>query len=108
MRPWNASRWQCCNLEYLRLSDSIFTILCCFASDLPAIYCESHLMRHLLALAILASMAAPVTASAQQYKAVYNGETVVLEDARNQITVSILPGVGNVAFSMKVKGQEIL
>jgi aldose 1-epimerase len=47
-------------------------------------------------------------AAAQQYTAQRNGEIVVLDDTKNQTAVSILPGVGNVAFSMKVKGQEIL
>src|SRR4030095_3370955 len=47
-------------------------------------------------------------AAAQQYTASRRGETVVLEDARNQTTVSILTSVGNIVFSMKVKGEEIL
>jgi hypothetical protein len=45
---------------------------------------------------------------APQYGAHRVGETVVLEDVKNQTSVSILPGVGNIAFSMKVKGQDIL
>jgi aldose 1-epimerase len=51
---------------------------------------------------------APEPAAAQQYTTRRAGETVVLEDTKNQTTVSILPAVGNIAFSMKVKGQEIL
>ncbi len=47
-------------------------------------------------------------ASAQPYSARQSGEVVQLEDARSQTIVSILPGVGDIAFSMKVKGQEIL
>ena len=49
-----------------------------------------------------------IPASAQQYTARRTGETVVLEDARNQTAVSIVTSVGNIVFSMKVKGQEIL
>ena len=65
-------------------------------------------MRHILALVILIVTIAPIAASAQQYAARRNGEAVVLEDMKNQTAVSILPAVGNIAFSMKVKGQEIL
>src|SRR6266542_3526061 len=36
------------------------------------------------------------------------GETVALEDMKNHTAVTILPSVGNIAFSMKVNGQEIL
>ncbi len=43
-----------------------------------------------------------------QYSARRNGETIVLEDSRNRTTVSIVPGVGNTVFSMKVNGQEAL
>jgi len=47
-------------------------------------------------------------AAAQEYKATRASETVILEDTRNQTSVSILTSVGNIAFSMKVKGQDIL
>jgi aldose 1-epimerase len=50
----------------------------------------------------------PAAVSAQPYAARQAGEVIELEDARHQTTVSIAPGVGNMAFSMKVKGQEIL
>src|SRR4249920_177967 len=49
-----------------------------------------------------------VTASAQPYSARRSGEIVQLEDARSQTIVSILPGVGDIAFEMKVKGHDIL
>jgi aldose 1-epimerase len=48
------------------------------------------------------------TVSAQPYAATRNGEVVQLQDARSQTVVAILPSVGDIAFSMKVKGQEIL
>src|SRR5215813_13882028 len=64
--------------------------------------------RHTLALVALLAAAAPISATAQQYTARRSGETVLLEDTKNQTVVSILPAVGNIAFSMKVKGQDIL
>src|SRR5438093_11151586 len=47
-------------------------------------------------------------AAAQQYAVHRNAGIVVIEDTKNQVAVSILPSVGNIAFSMKVKGQEVL
>src|SRR6058998_222106 len=47
-------------------------------------------------------------AAAQQYAVHRNDDIVVIEDTNNQVAVSILPSVGNIAFSMKVKGQEVL
>src|SRR5262249_23656949 len=61
-----------------------------------------------LALGFLISMTSPIISSAQQYTSRRNGEVILLEDTKNQTTVSILPSVGNVAISMKVKGQDIL
>jgi aldose 1-epimerase len=46
--------------------------------------------------------------SAPQYTAKRAGETVVLEDAKNRTTVSVIPAVGNIVFSMKVNGQDVL
>jgi aldose 1-epimerase len=63
---------------------------------------------HTLALGILISMTSPIISSARQYTARRSGEVILLEDTKNQTTVSILPSVGNVAISMKVKGQDIL
>ncbi len=48
------------------------------------------------------------TTSAQPYSARRSGEVVRLEDARSRTVVSILPGVGNIAFEMKVNGHDIL
>jgi aldose 1-epimerase len=47
-------------------------------------------------------------AFAQRYSSRQNGDVVQLQDARTETIVSILPGVGNIAFEMKVKGQNIL
>jgi aldose 1-epimerase len=64
-------------------------------------------MRVLIALLLISGW--PLSAiSAPQLAARRVGETIVLEDAKNQTSVSILPGVGNIAFSMKVKGQDVL
>ena len=53
-------------------------------------------------------MATTPPASAQQYSARRNGDVVQLEDAKTRTVVSIVPSVGNIAFSMKVKGQDVL
>ena len=63
---------------------------------------------HTFALGFLISMTSPIISSAEQYTARRSGEVILLEDTKNQTTVSILPSVGNVAISMKVKGQDIL
>ena len=47
-------------------------------------------------------------AFAQPYSSHRGGDVVELQDARTQTTVSILPSVGNIAFAMKVKGENIL
>jgi aldose 1-epimerase len=60
------------------------------------------------ALAVLCLAIASAPAAAQQYAARRNGDVVILEDSKSQTVVSLLPAVGNVAFSMKVKGQDIL
>src|SRR5467141_1106452 len=57
---------------------------------------------------ILILVMASTPAPAQQYTSKRTGEAVVLEDTKNQTVASILPAVGNIAFSMKVKGQDIL
>src|SRR5438093_8520741 len=47
-------------------------------------------------------------AFAQPYSSQRAGDVVTLEDARTQTVVSILPSVGNIAFEMTVKDQNIL
>lgn len=51
---------------------------------------------------------AVVTPLAAQYTAHREGEVVKLEDPQHKTVVSILPGVGDVVFSMKVNGQDVL
>ena len=43
-----------------------------------------------------------------QYSARKDGEVVRLEDSAHQIRVSVIPSVGNVAFEMRVKGENVL
>src|SRR5262245_24791266 len=66
------------------------------------------MQRHIFTLTVLIWALAPALAAAQQYSARRKGETVVLEDAKNQTVVSILTTVGNIAFSMTVKGHDVL
>ena len=61
-----------------------------------------------LGLAALLFMSTSLPASAQQYAARRNGDVVQLEDTKSQTVVSIVPSVGNIAFSMKVKGHDVL
>jgi aldose 1-epimerase len=48
------------------------------------------------------------SAFAQPYSSNRTGDTVQLHDAGTQTTVSIVPSVGNIAFEMNVKGQNVL
>jgi len=48
------------------------------------------------------------SSGAPRYSAQQNGEVVELHDSEHQTVVSIIPTVGNIAFSMKVKGHEVL
>src|SRR5204862_168251 len=59
-----------------------------------------------LACVLVTAIAPP--ALAQPYSARRNGDVVQLEDAKSQTAVSIVPAVGDVAFEMKVKGQNVL
>jgi aldose 1-epimerase len=61
-----------------------------------------------LALVTLFSMSIPLPVFAQQYSARRNGDVIQLEDTKNQTVVSIIPSVGNIAFSLKVRGQDVL
>jgi aldose 1-epimerase len=53
-------------------------------------------------------MSSTAIAAAPQYTAKRAGDTVVLEDAKNRTTVSVVPSVGNIVFSIKVNGQDVL
>src|SRR5213595_3081920 len=67
-----------------------------------------HLVTLTLAIAVLFSLAPAIRSAAPQYAARRVGDVVQLEDAKNQTVISILPSVGDITFSMKVRGQEIL
>ena len=47
-------------------------------------------------------------ALAAQYTAQQSGDVVRLEDSASGTAVSILPSVGNIAFELKVRGQNVL
>jgi aldose 1-epimerase len=62
---------------------------------------------------LLAFAAAGITTHAasaflSQYSARQNGDVVELRDTKHDVTVSIVPSVGNIAFDMTVKGQKVL
>src|SRR5204863_4788724 len=68
-----------------------------------------HIMlKRTLAAAAFLTMAVSMPAHAQQYSARRNGDIVTLEDTRNQTVVSIITSVGNMAYELKVKGQNTL
>ena len=60
------------------------------------------------AVGVILMFTLAVPAWAQPYSARQNGDVVQLQDAKTQTIVSILPSVGNIAFEMKVKGQNVL
>jgi aldose 1-epimerase len=64
------------------------------------------MMRAAATAAIFFVAATP--ALAQRYSSIRNGDVVQLRDARTETTVSIVPSVGNIAFQMIVKGQNVL
>src|SRR5262245_50601430 len=61
-----------------------------------------------LVLAAVAVLCAAASAAAQPYSARQDGDVVRLADAKAQVAVAIVPSVGNVAFEMTVKGQNVL
>lgn len=48
------------------------------------------------------------TSMQAQYAAHRNGEIVQLSDQQHNVVVSIAPSIGDLAFEMKVKGQDVL
>ncbi len=58
--------------------------------------------------ALLLVISLPIPSAAQQYRARKDGEVVRLEDTTSGTVVSLLPTMGNVAFEMTVKGQNVL
>jgi aldose 1-epimerase len=62
--------------------------------------------RLLVSLVALLTVATP--AAAQRYAATRDGDIVRLTDNANNIVVSVLPSLGNMAFEMRVKGHNVL
>lgn len=60
------------------------------------------------ALLAASLLAAATPAAAQPYAALRDGDVVRLRDEAHQIEVAIVPGLGNIAFEMTVKGHAIL
>jgi aldose 1-epimerase len=63
--------------------------------------------RKQIAFVIVFCWAASLPAAAE-YAAQRNGDIVRLEDTTTQTAVSIVPSVGDIAFEMRVKGQNVL
>ena len=70
--------------------------------------CRNRFVRNILTLAVAGWMVASPVAIAPRYVAGRVGDTVQLEDAERQTRVSIVPGVGNNAFAMTIKGHDVL
>jgi aldose 1-epimerase len=64
--------------------------------------------RRRVAFFILLCWAAAFPAAAAEYAAQRSGDTVLLEDHTTQTVVSIVPSVGDIAFELRVKGQNVL
>jgi aldose 1-epimerase len=56
----------------------------------------------------LVAVLALIPSAIAQYSARTEGDVVHLEDFVHQIRVSVVPSVGNVAFEMRVKGENVL
>ncbi len=67
-----------------------------------------NVKRTLSAVATALALVWPAWSAAQPYEARRNGDIVQLEDAKSQTVVSIMPTIGNMAYQMTVKGQNIL
>ena len=68
-----------------------------------------HALGHpFVTVVVVALCASASQAVAGQYVARQTADIVQLQDARTQTVVSIIPSVGNIAFEMKVKGQDVL
>jgi aldose 1-epimerase len=59
-----------------------------------------------LVLALVVALAPPTAAA--QYSARRLDDVIQLEDGTSRIVVSIAPSAGNIAFEMKIKGQNVL
>ncbi len=64
--------------------------------------------RRLILFSLILTLALPVALAAQPYIARQTGDVVQLEDVRTRTLVSIVPGVGNIAFAMTVNGSHVV
>jgi aldose 1-epimerase len=71
-------------------------------------YNGAAMNRWTVMLAVVLSAAAASPAAVQRYIARQDGDVVRLQDATTQTSVSIIPSVGDIAFEMTVKGQNVL
>ena len=65
-------------------------------------------MRFVLVAFALFLWHATTLLTVQRYTARQSGDIITLEDSQSKTSVSIIPAIGNLAFSMNVKGQDIL
>jgi galactose mutarotase-like enzyme len=63
-------------------------------------------LRLVLLVVLANAFASPVLA--QRYSAVREGEIIRLTDRTSDIAVAIMPPAGNIAFEMRVHGQNVL
>jgi len=61
-----------------------------------------------LVIGVLLWLLTPRLAAQPPYTARQDGEIVQLRDEKGQLALSLLPGAGNLAFRMTVKGQDVL
>ena len=64
--------------------------------------------RSILTLIVAGLMAASPAAIDAEYVAGRVGDIVQLEDVERQTRVSIVPSIGNNAFSMTIKGHDVI
>jgi aldose 1-epimerase len=64
--------------------------------------------RRRVAFFIFLCWAGAFPAAAADYAAQRRGDIVQLEDNTTQTVVSIVPSVGDIAFQLRVKGQNVL
>jgi aldose 1-epimerase len=57
---------------------------------------------------LAAACIAVIIAAEPQFTGQQSGDVIRLADAKSQTVVSIMPSIGNIAFEMKVKGQNVL
>jgi aldose 1-epimerase len=65
-------------------------------------------MKRVITLVVALISVVAVWPAEAQYATRRNGDIVQLEDAKNQIVVSIITSVGMIAYDMTVKGQAVL